>query len=62
MASVGKMIEMISGMADTKDLNEWENEFVKSVFNRYEIAKKDTSGLTIKQCENVKKIYDKHFA
>lgn len=62
MASLGTMIEQLDGMLDTKDLTEWENDFVTSILERYLAAKKDTRNLTAKQVEIVERIWSKHFA
>jgi hypothetical protein len=61
MASTNTKIKQINGLTDTKDLNDWENDFVKSIYER-------TGGgttpaqLTDRQLENVEKIWKKHFA
>lgn len=59
--SIGKMIELLDGMRDTKDLTSWENGFVTSIVEKYLLAKKDTSQFTGKQVECIEKIYNKHF-
>lgn len=55
------MIEALDGMRDTKDLTQWENEFVTSILEQYLLAKKDTTKLTEKQVEVIDRIYSKHF-
>lgn len=60
--SIGTMIEQLSGMCDTGDLTDWENDFVTSICDHYERAKKDTRRLSVKQVEIVQRIYGKHFA
>ena len=61
MASLSIMVEQIDGLRDTSDLTEWENDFVTSIVERYEAAKKDTRTLTAKQVEIVERIWKKHF-
>ena len=61
MISIGKMIERLDGMRDTKDLTQWESSFVTSVVERYHAANKSTSGLSSKQVETIDSIYQKHF-
>jgi hypothetical protein len=60
--SVGTMIERVAGMADTDDLNDWENEFVNSINSRYKAAGKKTEWASEKQLEVLERIYNKHFA
>ena len=62
MASIGTMIEQIDGLRDTKDLTEWEQNFVTSVVEKYLLAKKSTQGFTGKQVEIVERIWSKHYA
>jgi len=61
MASIGIMIEQISALADTTDVNEWENEFITNVSDRY-LPQKNTMQFTAKQVEIIEKIWKKHYA
>ena len=60
--SIGAMIEQLDGLRDTDDLNQWEQDFVTSVLERYLRARKDTRSLTEKQVEIIERIWKKHFA
>lgn len=62
MPSVGIMLEQVDGLTDTKDLNDLENEFVTSVYEKYVARGKKTNLLTAKQVEVIEKIWKKHFA
>lgn len=62
MKSIGKMLERISGMVGTKDLSEWESNFVFNVFDKYAEANRDSSTLSAKQVEIIERIHNKHFA
>lgn len=42
--SIGTMIEQLSGMRDTGDLTDWENDFVAGISDRYERTGNDTRG------------------
>lgn len=60
--SVATMIEQLDGLRDTSDLNQWEQDFVTNILERYLRAKKDTRSLTGKQVEVIERIWRKHFA
>lgn len=61
MKSIGKKLELLSGMCGTKDLNDWENRFVADNFEKYRAAGKSTSGLSDKVVEKIDDLYRKHF-
>jgi hypothetical protein len=54
------MIKIIEGLADTKDVSDWENGFIASIVD---ITKGGTvtSMLSEKQVASIEKIYNKHF-
>jgi hypothetical protein len=58
MRSLGKQIELLQGLVGTKDVSDWESNFIASVFRH----KNDTSCLTEKQVEIIERLHDKHFA
>lgn len=60
--SVGTMLEQLDGLRDTKDLTDWEHNFVTSVLERWLLARKDTLSLTPTQVEKIEQIWEKHFA
>lgn len=61
MPSIGSMLKQVEGLLDTKDLSEWEQEFVSSVSSRVAAAKGSTTVLSEKQVSIVERIYKKHF-
>lgn len=60
MKSIHNMITQLKGLLDTKDLNEWETIFVKSVAEQSE-GKDTTRNLTSKQLEIIERIFNKNF-
>jgi len=60
MTSVGTMIKQISGLVNTKDLNEWENDFVSNIVDKTNCGN-NTQNLTGKQIELILRIFNKHF-
>jgi hypothetical protein len=63
MVSIGTMIVRISGLHGTRELTEWENEFVRSTVARFNARDKSKAfELTEKQIEFIELIHDKHFA
>lgn len=61
MKSIGQMIKQLDGLRDTKDVNDWENRFIKSVVGWSENGE-CTKVLSAKQIEVIERIYRKHFA
>ncbi|GAB2913999.1 hypothetical protein [Paralcaligenes ginsengisoli] len=61
MKSIAQQIELVSGLTDTTDLSQWENEFVKSVYVQFQQAGKITTSLSGKQVEIIDRIYSKNF-
>lgn len=61
MISLGSMLKQLRGLVDTKDINGWENGFLKSVLERSENGTR-TSTLSASQAEKVQQIWTKHFA
>jgi hypothetical protein len=59
--SVRTMLLQLAGLADTRDVSDWENSFIKSVLDRTDNAAR-TSGLSEKQLESIEAIWRKHFA
>jgi hypothetical protein len=59
--SIGTMLRQLAGMADTKDLSDWENGFLKNVLARTGDGAR-TSVLTEKQVERVEELWKKHFS
>lgn len=59
--SIGSMIRQISGLAGTKDVTEWESDFIANIAERTDNGR-DTTVLTGKQVEIVERIFQKNFA
>lgn len=62
MKSIGQMLEQISGLVGTSDLNEWETKFIDDMYVKYIEYSKTTNRFSFKQCEIIERIYKKHFA
>jgi hypothetical protein len=60
MKSIGQMISQLFGLTDTKDLTDWENQFVKDIVEKTN-GGASTKMLTPKQIEIIDRIYQKHF-
>ena len=61
MKSVGQMIKQIAGLRGTKDVTEWEDNFIRGIVEWTDDGEK-TSHLTERQVAVVARIYRKHFA
>lgn len=61
MNSIGNMIKRIAGLQGTRDITEWEDNFIGSVVDKTE-GGKETTRLSDKQVEVVERIHNKHFA
>lgn len=60
MASLNSMVKRVAGLADTRDVNDFENRFIKSLVEQTEQGD-NTSRLTEKQIDVLQRIHDKHF-
>lgn len=58
--SVGAKLEKLSGLLETQDLSDWEHDFITSVYDQSQEAKR-TSLLSEKQVGKIEQIYAKHF-
>jgi hypothetical protein len=61
MASLNTMVKKVAGLADTPDVSDWENQFIKSVVQQTENGKNTTS-LTEKQIDVLERLHGQHFA
>ena len=61
MKSIGQKVKQIGGLVGTKDINDWESRFIKSVVGWSENGE-CTKVLSAKQVEVIERIYRKHFA
>lgn len=61
MKSLGKMIKQIAGLVGTKDVNDWEADFIKGIVELTENGE-NTKHLSVRRVEVIDRIYRKHFA
>lgn len=61
MASLTTMVKQLSGLVDTKDVSDWENDFLQSIM-RSTGEGDNTTVLTEKQIDVVERIFKKHFS
>ena len=61
MTTINTQIKRICGLLDTKDLTDWEQDFVQSIADRTNEGEKTTM-LTDKQLEVIERIHNKNFA
>jgi hypothetical protein len=61
MASLNTMVKSCSGLIDTKDVTDWENDFLTQIAERTQDGDNTTS-LTERQIGVLERIYKKHFA
>ncbi len=60
MASINTMVKRLAGLADTADVTDWENQFIKSILDKTSNGYNTTS-ITEKQLDVIERIHDKHF-
>lgn len=58
--STTEMIRRLSGLLGTKDLNDWEQQFVTSLQQRMEAG--EVTKLSDKQLERLDELHGKHFS
>lgn len=61
MAALNTMVKRVSGLLGTKDLSQWEGDFVASIINQTKNGD-NTSSLTEKQIDVLERIFSKHFS
>jgi len=61
MKSLGAKVKSVGAMADTKDLNVRENDFVKRVVEQTGSGK-NTTTLTPAQVDWIERLYERHFS
>jgi hypothetical protein len=61
MTTLNTKVKRIAGLAGTRDVNEWEDEFIQSIVEQTGEGE-NTSSLTEKQIDVVERLFDKHFA
>ena len=61
MTSINTKIKQIHGLLGTKDVNEWETDFISSVWG-WSVQGTSTRSISEKQIAIVERIWKKHFA
>jgi hypothetical protein len=61
MASLNTMVQKCMGLIDTKDVSDWENNFLQNIANKTNEGKNTTS-LTEAQITVLERLHSKHFA
>lgn len=60
LISTTTMIRRLSGLLDTRDLSEWEQQFVRSLVEKLNAGK--VTSLTERQVETLERLHGRHFA
>ena len=60
MASLNTMVKRCEGLVGTKDVSDWEDDFLTNIV-RVTKGGEDTSKLTEKQIDVLTRIHDKNF-
>ena len=60
MTSTTTMIRRLSGMLDTRDLSEWEQQFVRSLVEKLDAGR--VTSLTERQVATLERLHGRHFA
>lgn len=61
MTSLNTMVKRCAGLVGTKDVSDWESNFLQSIVERTKSGDNTTS-LTEKQIDVLERIFNKHFA
>ena len=59
LVSTATMIRRLSGMLDTRDLSEWEQQFVRSLVEKIDAGR--VTSLTERQVETLERLHGRHF-
>ena len=59
--SVGQQLEKLITLCGTKDVNRWEETFIRGMWAAYLRANESTGGMTGPMVEKIEQIYRKHF-
>ena len=60
MTSTTTMLRRLAGLLDTRDLSEWEQQFVRSLVEKVEAGK--VTSLSERQVETLERLHGRHFA
>jgi hypothetical protein len=55
------MVAKLEGLLRTKDISDWEEDFITSISERVALAGGKTSGLSEKQVEKIERLYADNF-
>lgn len=61
MTALNTMVKKVGGLADTKELTQWENTFIKNILERTKNGDNTTS-LTEKQIDVLERLHGKFFS
>lgn len=61
MTALNTMVKKCAGLIDTRDVSEWESNFLRSIAERTRDGD-DTRSLTEKQIDTLTEIYERHYA
>ena len=61
MASLNTMVKKVAGLADTRDVSDWENRFIKNVVAQTHNGDNTTS-LTEGQIDVLEHLHERHFS
>lgn len=61
MTTLNTMVKRLAGLEGTKDVSDWESDFIASIVERTRNGD-DTRPLTEKQIAIVERIFNKHFS
>ena len=61
MTTLNTQLKRLAGLVDTRDMNDWENRFVKSLLAKTNQGD-NTSSLTENQIERLEELHNKHFS
>lgn len=59
MTSTTTMIRRLSGLLNTRDLTEWEQQFVRSLVEKLDAGR--VTSLTERQVETLERLHGRHF-
>jgi hypothetical protein len=61
VTTLNTMVKQCAGLIDTRDVSDWESEFLQSIVDKTS-GGDDTRSLTEKQITVLERIWGKHFA
>lgn len=62
MPSIKQQLDKIEGLLGTRDISDWEGNFIANVVEKVKQSKGNTSVLSDRQVETIEQIHNKHFA